>query len=117
MTTNVINPAEPVDYSTITTPSSYVCGNCERSGVKLWRNTYAMSTEDVTLSCAECAGAEYDVDVSKMTNSGLLESEYGLTTNIGWRVAAVPTPENHGFWGATSTPVAGKNWWYFLPIR
>jgi hypothetical protein len=38
------------------------------------------------------------------------------TDQIGWRVPAVPTEENDTYWGYTSVPQPGCDWWYNLPF-
>ncbi len=37
------------------------------------------------------------------------------TDQIGWRVPAVPTEENDTYWGYTSVPTPGVDWWQNLP--
>ena len=38
------------------------------------------------------------------------------TDQIGWRVPAVPTEENDTYWGYTSVPQPGCDWWANLPF-
>lgn len=116
MTITVVNPAEPVDYSSNVTPSSYVCGDCGKSGVKLWRD-YQTFLEHQTLRCADCAGTKSNVDVSMMEDDGKYPSDFGYTDQIGWLIPAVPTKENDTFWGYTSVPQDGCEWWDRLPLR
>lgn len=42
-------------------------------------------------------------------------TERAKTNQIGWRVPAIPTEENDTYWGYTSVPQAGCDWWYRLP--
>lgn len=42
-------------------------------------------------------------------------TERERTDHIGWRVLAVPTEENDSYWGHTSVPQAGCDWWGRLP--
>ncbi len=37
------------------------------------------------------------------------------TDQIGWRVPAIPTEENNSYWGYTSVPGPGIDWWSHLP--
>lgn len=114
---SVVDPAQPVDYSSSSTPSSYTCGGCGKTGVKLWRD-YQTFLDHQTLRCADCAAANQGKDISTMQQSGSYQSPDGFPTDqIGWLVPAVPTEENDTFWGYTSVPAAGCEWWARLPIR
>jgi len=42
-------------------------------------------------------------------------TERERTDQIGWRVPAVPTEDGGTFWGYTSVPQAGCDWWASLP--
>lgn len=44
------------------------------------------------------------------------KSEKERTDQIGWRVPAVPTQEGDTFWGYTSVPEDGCDWWRKLPV-
>ncbi|HEX8389883.1 MAG TPA: hypothetical protein VF597_00490 [Candidatus Saccharimonadales bacterium] len=116
MTIHVVNPAELVDYSSSATPSSYVCGTCGKSGVKLWRE-YQTFLQNQALSCADCATKRFNVDISRMTDNGKHPSYLGHTDTIGWLIPAVPTEENDTFWGYSSVPPNGCDWWTRLPLR
>ena len=35
--TPIVDSGQPVDYSSTTTPTSYACTKCGKTGVKLWR--------------------------------------------------------------------------------
>jgi hypothetical protein len=37
------------------------------------------------------------------------------TDQIGWRVPAVPTEDGKSYWGYTSVPQPGCDWWESLP--
>lgn len=116
MAITVVNPAEPIDYSSLITPSSYVCG-CGKSGVKLWRD-YQTFLEHQTLHCADCAAETSHVDISNMQEDGKYPGRSGgYTDQIDWLIPAVPTAENDTFWGYTSTPQDGYDWWARLPVR
>jgi hypothetical protein len=105
----------PVDYSSPMTPNEYTCTSCGVSGVKLWReyNTFADQT---VLECACCA-MDSQKKEGEVDQNGLRKSEYGTTDQIGWRVPAIPTPEGESFWGYTSVPTEGCEWWRKLPTR
>lgn len=84
-------------YDTNTAPSDYRCSVCSLHGVKLWR-PYASSR--VTLKCAACSGVTADLDDSDQ---------------VGWSVPAVPYEDGASWWGYTSIPRAGAEWWHRLP--
>lgn len=52
-----------------------------------------------------------------MDDKGMRESEIGgsKTDQIGWRIPAVPTEANDTYWGYTSVPEPGVQWWKRLP--
>lgn len=84
-------------YDTNTAPSDYRCSVCDLHGVKLWR-PYASSR--VTLKCAACSGVTADLDDNDQ---------------VGWGVPAVPYEDGASWWGYTSIPCAGAEWWHRLP--
>lgn len=112
----VVDERYPVDYSKIETPSSYRCTCCGVGGVKLWRE-YQTFLEHQKLYCATCAGEAQKEDVSDIDAAGLRSCEIGAgrTDQIGWLIPAVPTENNDTFWGYTSVPQAGVEWWKRLP--
>jgi len=112
-----------IDYSSTTPPADYKCHSCGVHGCKLWReyNTFADYTE---LVCCDCAGKSQQKDVSGIDSEGKIllrpSSIYGENCRcdqIGWRVPAVPTEEGDTFWGYSSVPTSGVNWWLKLPTR
>ena len=111
-----------IDYAHATAPTKYKCTTCGAHGCKLWReyNTCADYTE---LVCCDCAGKSQGKDVSTIDAEGriLLDPEtFGAgqrSDAIGWRVPAIPTEEGDTYWGYTSVPQAGVNWWRRLPTR
>ncbi|MDD4382130.1 MAG: hypothetical protein PHE21_02175 [Candidatus Dojkabacteria bacterium] len=105
---------ENVDYSIMKTPEGYVCSKCGKSGVKLWREYQTLNPE---LACAGCAAKSEGKDPSKINSEGMLESDLGLTDQIGWYVPAVPDEEGFGYWGYTSVPQEGVIWWRNLPLE
>lgn len=125
MTITVVNPAELVDYTTVTTPSSYKCGDCGAANVKLWRD-YQTFLEHQTLRCADCAAKKSKKDISSMQANGRYTvteqlangQEFSHTTDtIDWLIPAVPTEQNDTFWGYSSVPQDGCEWWERLPVR
>jgi hypothetical protein len=106
MTFSYTNPAVPDDYK---------CGTCGATGCKLWREYQAFMP---SIECCDCAGKSQGKDVSQINAEGMRPCEgSGLTDSIGWRVPAVPTLDNTGWWGYTSVPQDGVRWWTALPTR
>lgn len=49
---------------------------------------------------------------------GKRTDRHGMQTDtIGWRVPAVPTEDGTAFYGYTSVPADGCEWWRRLPTR
>ena len=106
--------SETVDYASTSTPSDYKCKGCGATGCKLWRewNTFAP-----TLLCVDCAIKDQKKNIV-VDEDGMHASEYGGPTDtIGWYAPAVPTKDNHAYWGYTSVPDEGCKWWKNLPLR
>lgn len=97
-----------IDYSNPIPPDKYCCGECGAKGVKLWRD-YNTFLEYQSLLCADCSEKEQNKQ----------PKEYGrkIGDQIGWRVPAVPTEEGDTYWGYTSVPENGCDWWYNLPTK
>lgn len=93
-----------IDYSA-GAPPEYCCCKCAANGVKLWRQ-YQTFLDHNDLMCIDCTEAEQDG--CKFEGKGHA---------IGWRVAAVPTEDGSTFWGYTSVPQPGVEWWDRLPLR
>ncbi len=94
----------------------YTCGECHASGVKLWRQ-YQTFADQLDLMCCDCAGHSQDKDVSSMKEDGRYEGKYGPSDSIGWLVPAVPVENQETYWGYTSVPEEGVDWWRALPLR
>jgi len=98
-------------YSGGLPPKQYKCSECGNAGVKLWRqyNTLACF---VRLLCADCAKADQGVDY-EIAEDGMHEGDdlMGPTDTIEWLVPAVPTEDGYTYWGYTSVPQAGCDWW------
>lgn len=111
----VVDPSHPINYSKHETPPNYVCGKCGASGCKLWRE-YQTFLNHQNLRCAPCAAETEEEDISNIDKDGLRESNHGMKTDqIGWYIPAVPTEENDTYWGYTSVPERGVQWWRGLP--
>jgi len=86
------------------TPTNYICKECGKTGVRLYRE-YQTFLEHITLRCFACA----------LKNQNAKGSETESKHSIGWLVAAVPTEDNLTYWGYTSVPQSGIEWWERLP--
>ncbi len=98
---------EAFRYASPECPASYKCKKCGAFGCKLWRQ-YQTSADHVELLCIVCA--EKDQDKKS-------EIEEGGSDQIGWLVPAVPTEDGETFWGYSSVPIEGCEWWDNLAIR
>lgn len=94
---------EAVDYSKRSTPSFYVCGKCGARGVRLFRR-YNTFLDSQFFTCRACSEAHQDA-----------KWDGAHPACVGWLVLAVPTPDGETFWGYTSVPQAGLDWWFALP--
>lgn len=93
-----------VNYTSKVPPLAYRCTRCNAHGVRLWReyNVFANRTEITCCKCThECEGRPLVMNAS---------------SQIGWRVAAVPTPSGDAFWGYSSVPSNARAWWHALPV-
>lgn len=95
-----------------TTPANYVCGECGVTGVKLWREYQTMNPD---LCCARCAAKLQKKNIDGIDSDGRRPDDCGRTDQIGWFVPAVPTEEGDTYWGYTSVPQPGCDWWRKLP--
>lgn len=94
----------PVDYATSVLPETYRCSRCPSRGVRLYRQYQTLACH-VEMLCRGCALKDQEKDAPDN------DKEH----SIGWLVAAVPTEEGDTFWGYTSVPQAGVEWWNRLP--
>lgn len=95
-------------YSGNIFPNKYFCSKCGKTHVKLWRRNQSLNPE---LLCAECASINQNKDISTMDKNGMYLGKLGKTDQIGWYIPAVPDEEGLGYWGYTSVPKEGVNWW------
>lgn len=112
------------DYAQQATPAGYVCTSCRRRGCKLWRE-YQTMLDHTNLYCVECACRSQSKS-DKQYNAALIGPDgkmpwyhgnhfMGMIDQIGWLVPAIPTEEGDTYWGYTSVPEAGIDWWRHLP--
>lgn len=99
------NPCQPFSYADQTTPEGYVCGDCGVKGVRLYRK-YQTFLNHQELRCRACALLNQKKDEPDQPSE-----------HIGWLVGAVPTEEGDTYWGYTSVPQPGVEWWDRLPAK
>jgi hypothetical protein len=110
-----------VDYSK-GPPPEYRCDDCGASNVKLWRE-YQTFLSQQRLRCCDCAAKDQGRDVSDIDSNGRRttpEYEWGKdqrSDQIGWLIPAVPSESGDTFWGYTSVPGPGVEWWRRIPTR
>ncbi len=95
----------------------YVCSNCGASNCKLWRQ-YQTFLEHIELLCAPCAAKDQDKSIEGIDAEGMRPADggaYDTTDTIGWLVPAIPVEGEDTFWGYTSVPQEGCDWWGALP--
>ncbi len=97
-----------VDYASIVPPPKYSCSKCKVHGVALFRQ-YQCYANYIELLCVDCAEKDQDKKFNPDNRPKCSE--------IGWLVAAVPTAEGDTYWGYTSVPQDGCDWWYRLPKK
>ena len=117
----IVNSKQPFTYVSGEVPETYKCQICGATHVKLWRQ-YQTSVECNTLICASCLSKMHK---EKGFTPKFVPTKYGgrwtnrygqqRSDSIGSYVPAVPTEENDTFWGYTSVPQAGCQWWNGLP--
>lgn len=94
---------ERFTYDSDTAPSLYACTACDQRGVRLWRD-YNTAATAVEMKCVKCA------EPDAVKRASLIECD-----QIGGLVPAIPTEDGDTFWGYSSVPSAGVEWWYRLP--
>ena len=103
-------------YSSGLAPKGYKCTTYGKHGCQLWRE-YQTCAVYINLVCCDCAGKSQEVDVSGIDETGKIDFEGMRCDQIGFRVPAVPTEDGDTYWGYTSVPEDGVNWWKRLPTR
>ena len=92
----------PFHYADTGTPAGYECSDCGASGAKLWRE-YQTFLENQDLRCFDCACKQQKKDPATLEGD-----------SVGWFVPAVPTEDGSSYWGYTSVPQPGVEWWHRL---
>jgi hypothetical protein len=119
-----IAPLGAIDYASVDVPSRYHCGKCGVRGVKLWRE-YQTFLNHQSLLCGNCACAEQSAQrsdgktytVEHRDDRGHVQVNGERGDQIGWRIPAVPTANGETYWGYSSVPDEGVEWWLRLPLR
>jgi hypothetical protein len=95
---------------------TYECRKCGATNVKLWRPYCTFSIE---LKCANCLTNDPerpDLQNRYVDKNGRNKDELGASDSLGWWVPAVPVKDDpDAFWGYTSVPQDGVDWWRRLP--
>lgn len=107
---------EPLDYNSPATPKEYTCSACGAIACKLWRQ-YQTLADAVELLCAPCAAKDQKESIAGIGADGRHPSDIGMgpVDPIGWLVPAIPTEDGETYWGYTSVPQGGVDWWRGLP--
>ncbi len=112
------------DYQTLLNNQSLVCLTCAfREQKKVLtptedgRSLYTDKVHYLYRTATTPPDHWHGYDPKKGPPSDAIETrtERERTEDIGWRVPAVPTEENDNYWGCTSVPQAGWDWWVRLP--
>lgn len=61
-------------------------------------------------------GRSMKLDTPEKNELSMLHMK-ATSDSIGWLVPAVPTEEDDTYWGYTSVPQPGVEWWQRLPLR
>lgn len=95
-------------------PEDYVCAVCGATHCKLWRE---YQTFQPKILCAKCAATDQNKCIDDIDDQGKhTEERLGTRSDqIGWHVPAVPLENEKGYWGYTSVPQPGCEWWRKLP--
>jgi hypothetical protein len=105
-----------VNYASSVTPADYKCDGCGATGCKLWRE-YQTFADYTKLLCADCAAKDEHEDISDIDADGRHNGNFYRTDQIGWYIPAVPVEGENTYWGYTSIPQAGCDWWGRLPTK
>lgn len=94
--------------------NSLRCDDCGATGCKLWRESHCYSGK-IPVLCASCVMRKDGKTRTLDADGKWYDEECGKCDQIGWFVPAVPDVEGVGFWGYTSVPADGVEWWRTLP--
>lgn len=112
------------DYQTFTDHQTLLCLECActeqnkvRTPTEDGKSLYTDKVHYFYRTKTTTPGWWYGYDPKEGAPADAIETkaEKEKSDQIGWRVPAVPTEENDTFWGYTSVPQAGCEWWYKLP--
>jgi hypothetical protein len=84
-------------------PVDYKCSKCGAAGCRLFRQ-YQTFADEIELLCRPCALVDQERSIR---TADYTPGEY----EIAWLVCAVPTEDGATFWGYTSIPQNGLEWW------
>lgn len=101
-------------YATLETPPDYRCKDCGAYGCKLWRETNCFAP---SLFCVDCVNKKKGTHTEPDAGGRVPSEHGGQTDHFNGYVPAVPDEEGLGYWGFTSVPENGVNWWRALPLR
>lgn len=93
----------------IITPAHYICSQCGKSGVRLWRQSHVF-LNCAKLLCAKCGKANQRVQRGP---DWLSSYHQGTSDQLGSLIPAVPCGDT--YWGYTSVPDEESIWWEALP--
>jgi hypothetical protein len=99
-------------------PADYKCTKCGAPGCKLWRQ-YQTFANSIKLLCVDCSAADQSMQLVELREDGTHQhrADGWRCDQIGWLVPAVPTEDGESYWGYTSVPEPGVQWWKRLPLR
>jgi hypothetical protein len=102
-------------------PPEYKCSACAAQGCKLWRqsNTFA---DHLRLLCIDCGARDQDVVLEDVREDGTFRFtkdrlDFHRLDQIWGLVPAVPCEDDDTYWGYSSVPEPGVQWWKRLPLR
>lgn len=110
-----LGPAAPYLSGFPDVLTQYKCEQCGTAGVKLWR----LPHHAAGLKCNVCLGVEVDAEGCAALEPIGGISFHGQTSDQikGW-LPAVPTESDDlGYWGYSSVPIRGVDWWKKLPSK
>jgi len=112
------------DYQTFLEDQSLLCLSCAceeqgktrtptEDGTSLYTEKVHHWYRTKTMDSGHWLG--YDPKKGAPSDAIETKSNRESTDQIGWRIPAVPTEDGDTFWGYTSVPQDGCNWWARLP--
>lgn len=96
----------------VTVPKDYVCGRCQATNCKLWRETGGTD-----LLCVRCAATDKRMSIESIDAEGMRDGRNGQRTDqIRSYLPAVPTPDGN-YYSYGSVPQNSITWWRALPTH